>query len=323
MTARRIANVDIEVAWTSLAGALAGALRALGEPRSIAEIMGLGGLAFRLALPAEGGVLAAGPAAAAIDIDRVAPLLRNAGRRLEVIAGRTDDRDAAKRRERVLKQIRKGIDRGRPALAYDLHIPEFGIIHGYDDRAHTLTVSSMMSRQYGDMLPESRWPVPERHGRFIVLLLGDRERVDIRRALRDALRYALAYAEHGEPGDPTSATHGLAAWRRWREAFERGEPIDPSGHARLIQTVQAARHAAAAFLRATADGPAAVSLQEAAGAYDRVVLALSRMATLFPYPNGGDIDGQGGRIVALSALREAEAAERAALAHIEAALRML
>jgi len=177
-----------------------------------------------------------------------------------------------------------------------------------------------MSGQYGETLAESRWPVPERERRLIALLIGDRQPIDPTRAYRDALRFAVEYAKRGDPGDPTRAIHGFAALVRWRTAFEAGLPIDPAGNAHAIQTVQTARRDAARFLRESvaARAPAmAGTAAEAATAYDRVALAFSRMATLFPYPAGGDVGSPAGRMVAVSALREAEEHERQALELIE------
>jgi hypothetical protein len=265
-------------------------------------------------------VIAAGSAAAAIDFGRVLALYRNTGRTFELIEALPSDRRFAKQREKAIAQMRKNIKRGRPAIAFDLHLPEFGIVFGYDDRAHTLEVSSLMSGQYGTTLAESRWPVPERTERLIVLLVGKEQRVERTRAYGDALRFAVEYASAGDPRDPTHAAHGLAAFAVWRVAFEQGREIEPAGHARMIQTVQTARRDAARFLRecVEVEMPAAAERAGvAAAAYDRAALAFSRMATLFPYPAGGDVTGAAGRLVALGALREAEDQERAALNMIE------
>ena len=326
MGQKRLANVAIAANWTTLVGALEGALRALGEPQPTHTLMGITGHAFRTTVTEATGVIAAAPAGVAVDFARVLPLYRNSGRTLELVTSARDRRDFPKRRERALKQIRKSIDRGRPAIVYDIHIPEFGLVSGYDDRARTLTVSSLMSAQYGETLPESRWPVPERGEPLAVLLIGDRARVDPTRALREALRFAVEHAEQGEPGDPTGATHGLAALGRWAEAFERGAPIDASGNARLVQTVQTARRDAARFLRETAStlrDPVTSTLNEAAAVYDRVALTLSQMATLFPYPSGGDVEGPGPRLLAGRTLREVERREREAVRLLREALPLL
>jgi hypothetical protein len=309
-------NVSMNITWTTVVGAIEGALRALGRPRPTHELMGITGHAFRLAVTEYHGVVAAGPAAAAMDFVRALPLYRNTGQAFDLIEALPSDRGFAKLRDKAIAQIRKNIKHGRPAVAFDLHLPEFGIIFGYDDRARTLEVSSLMSGQYGTTLAESRWPVPERAERLIVLLLGRERRVERKRAYQDALRFAIDYGARGDPGDPTDATHGFAAFERWRTAFELGREVEPAGHARMIQTVQTARRDAARFLRecVAVEMPAAAEpAHVAAAAYDRVALALSRMATLFPYPAGGDVTGAAGRMVALGALCEAEEHERAAL----------
>jgi hypothetical protein len=315
MAQKRLSHVSLPASWTTLIGALAGALTALDGPRPLHQVMGVTGFAFRLDLTVSAGVLAAAPAAVALDIRRALPLLENAGRRLDLILVSSADRDYPKQRERALTSVRKSIGRGRPAIAYDLHLPEFGLIYGYDDRARTLTVASLLSSQYGEALPESRWPVPERGSPLVVLLPGGRKRTDPARSLATALRFAPEHAQHGDPGDPTGAIHGLAAYARWREWFAAGAPIDPAGHARTIQTVLNARRDAARYLRdaATIQPDAAERLRQAAAAYDSVALALSRMATLFPYPSGGDPTSAAARTVANGALREAEEREREAL----------
>ncbi len=210
--------------WTSLAGALEGALRFLGESVTRPWVMGVSGCAFRLALPTAEGVVAAGPLEAAFAPERTAGLIRNLGRTVEIVAAQPGRRDYAKRRTEVIGRARKSIDRGLPVIVYGLHLPRFGLVKGYDDRAELWFVGSMLSAQYGEALPLNRWPVPERADPVLAVFLGNRARSDPRRAVLAALQYALDYADKGEPGDPTGAVHGRAAYRRWQEAFARGAP---------------------------------------------------------------------------------------------------
>jgi hypothetical protein len=321
MARRLLTGVETVENWSSLAGALTGALRFLGERAEPAWVMGVSGLAFRLALPVHAGTVAAPGAETAIDLERAAPLLRNLGRAVAIVRADPGTRDYARRREEVVRRVRRGIDRGIPAVVYDLHLPRFGLVTGYDDRAGAWIVSTMLSGQYGALLPLSRWPVPERPAPVIALLLGDRVRVDPRRAVREALAFAVRYAARGDPGDPTGAVHGPAAYARWREAFERGEDVSAAGNAVLVQVLQSARRDAAAFLRGDAARllpAAAPALARAADAYWAEVLALSRMMTLFPYPTGGDPSGPAARLAAAGALREALAREQEALAALRA-----
>ncbi len=309
--------------WTSLAGALEGALRFLGESVTRPWVMGVSGCAFRLALPTAEGVVAAGPLEAAFAPERTAGLIRNLGRTVEIVAAQPGRRDYAKRRTEVIGRARKSIDRGLPVIVYGLHLPRFGLVKGYDDRAELWFVGSMLSAQYGEALPLNRWPVPERADPVLAVFLGNRARSDPRRAVLAALQYALDYADKGEPGDPTGAVHGRAAYRRWQEAFARGAPLAPAGNTLLVHLLQAARRDAAAFLRADAARllpEVAPALNRAAAAYDAEALALSRLVTLFPFPSGGDPENPAARLSAAAVLREALAREEEALAALREAL---
>lgn len=329
MAQRILPDVELPSAWTSFVGALSGVLAALGRPVDLATLMGSTGFAFRLDLPERDGVLAAGSGAVAADFARALPLIANTGTAFTLIAAARSDPDWAARREQAISEVRRGIDGGRPAVVFGLQLPEFGIVYGYDDRARSFAVRSMLSGQYGSALPESRWPVRERDDPLIVLipvaadwrrrLLGRRPAE--RQGLTDALRFAVAYGHDGDPGDRTGATHGLAAYRRWREALAGATPVDPSGHSHVLQTVQTARRDAATYLRtAVPAGAAAHRLLDAADAYDRAAIALSRLATLFPYPSGGDPNAAGLRGLAINLLSAVEREERAAIGHVEAAL---
>lgn len=308
--------------WTSVAGALTGALRFLGDPVSAAWVMGVSGHAFRLALPVGPEGVALPGAETALDLIRAAGLYRNLGRKVEVIHAESGARDERKQRDEAIKRVRKRIDRGIPAIVYDLHLPKFGLVTGYDDTTNTWQVRTVLTTEYAGTLPLSRWPVPEQHEPVIAILLGGNVKIEPRRSIPEALRFAVDYAEHGDPGDTSSALHGFAAYERWQEAFARGEPVSPTGNALLVQILQSARRDAAAFLRADADRMlphAAEALSRAAAAYDAEALAISRMMTMFPFPTGGDTTNPASRVVATGALREALAREREAIEAIREA----
>jgi hypothetical protein len=174
----------------------------------------------------------------------------------------------------------------------------------------------VLTTEYAGTLPLSRWPVPEQHEPVIAILLDGHVKVEPRRAIRDALRFAVDYAEHGDPGDTSGALHGFTAYERWQAAFARGESVSPTGNAVAVQMLQSARRDAAAFLRTDAARVlphAAEALSRAAAAYDAEVLAISRMMTMFPFPTGGDTTNPASRVVATSALRDALAHEQKAV----------
>lgn len=318
MGRKQISAVQLPDNWTSAAGALEGALRSWGDSASTAWIMGVSGFAFRFALPL--APLAAGGGQAAFDPDRLARRIRLLGYKAEVVYARRDGREYGRRRADAIKLVHKSIDRGIPAIVHDLHLPQFGLVTGYDDRAGLWSVRSMMSGQTGDRLPVDRWPVPERAEPVFALTLTGKTKTDRRQAVQEALHVAAAYAAQGEPGDPSGALHGRAALLRWADAFARGEPLDPYGNALLVHALQSARRDAAAFLSEAGRllPERAPALERAAAAYRAEVFALSRMMTMFPFPSGGDPINPAARIVATGALREVLDREEEAVAALSA-----
>lgn len=324
MSKKILSDVSLVSNWTSVAGALEGALRALGVPHDRATVMGLSGHAFRLSIHTSEEGIADGASAASFDYERATRLYANLGYRVDQIGTRPGDRDYQRRREEAIKRMRRSIDHGLPVIAYDLHLPEFGLVKGYDDRAGLLYVSTAVSAQYGEVLPLSQWPVPG-HLRWVqVILLGERRRVEARDAEQEALRFAIEQAEAGDPRLPPDTRQGFAAYEHWLTGYATPGQLAAAGNAHAIQALQAARHDAARFLRDIArDYPAAVAagLKQSATAYDAEVLACSRLASLFPYPAGGDVRGEGVLNAGRAALSQAYDHEREAIAQIRGALR--
>lgn len=308
--------------WTSIVGALTGALRALSGDWPIARVAVLSGHAFRLAITAtaDGAIGADGPTTFAASA--ALPLYEGLGWRFAAFEAAAGDPRFAERREEALKRIRKAIDRGRPAIVFGLHLPEFGVVRGY--RGDALIAATTMSSQYGERVPVSQWPPPGRPAPLRVFVPDRAQKVEPQAALGRALRFAVTYAREGDGGGPTAtAAAGLAAYTRWAETLETDAPVSPHGQAYCIQALQEARGEAAAFLRAQAvgAGKAGAALAVAATAYTAEVIALSQLATLFPYPNGGNVVAAGSRRIGAAGLRRALAAEEEALAALAAALR--
>src|SRR5204863_41641 len=121
--------------WTSAVGALHGVLTALGCSYSVAEVSALSGHAFRLAITssADGQVGASGPPC--FSTRTALPLYEGLGWRFKAIEAAPEDPDYARRRRDALAQMVRATSRGLPVVAYGLHIPDFGIVHGAERRA--------------------------------------------------------------------------------------------------------------------------------------------------------------------------------------------
>ncbi len=315
----RLLAATYESNWTSAVGALAGVLQALELDQPIRQVSALSGHAFRLAITSgpDGAIGADGPNH--FSAGSALKLYENLGWRFEAIEASAGEDRFDSRRQQALKQLRRAIDHGRPVIAFGLHLPQFGIVRGYD--GDDLIAATTVSGQYGERIPASQWPSPARPQPLRVFIPEKRVKTDRASVLARLLRFACDYAVAGESdavdGVPTAAT-GMAAYERWAQLLESGAVISPHGQSYCVQALQSARSDAAAFFRSVSQLYPGRSLAwtEAANAYGLIVLELSRMATLFPYPNGGDVLSTGSRRAGAAYVRRAGAAEALAVARV-------
>ena len=286
MAAQRLVDARYEYNWSSLVGSLAGGLRAIGRPADAAAISVLTGVAAAPPPFGEGFTPRPDP----LDLP---PLLRAGLRALGVAA------DPLRREQppgrwarwtgRILRfRMRRELAAGRPIVAgragVDPFGPAFGLIVGYDDQRRAWRRDGPMTEQVGPWLPYD-----ELHAASPLAIVRLRST-----SMPDAavLRDTASKAEAA--GRPAAR----AAVRRWIEALEGDAPIDPQGHARAAQAFAAARGEAAEFWRACDPGSA-----ESADA-QALAVALSRFATLFPYPMGGAPNARGARTAGAAILRD-------------------
>jgi hypothetical protein len=323
MARKVLASVQTSSNWSSLAGALEGVLRSLGLTLSRERVMGLSGHAFRLAIATGPQGLAAGQEPVCPVSSRGLALYENLGVRWQQLGVEESNSDYDQLRRRAINAITRSLDHRRPVVASGLQGPDFGIVKGYDDRAQVFYVSTAVSSQYGEMLPLAQWPAPGSGRSFEILLAGDRRRVDARQAEMAALRFAVDYAEHGDPDAVAGAASGLQAYALWLTGFEETGRLDRFGNCRVLQRVQAARRDAALFVRdllTVYSPPMQRALAAAVSAYEQEALAFSRLATLFPFPNGGSTDSPALLALGAAGLRAALAHERTAIDALKAAL---
>ena len=283
MASRRLVDARYEYNWNPLIGSLAGALRALDRAAAMAAISAVSGAAFALP-PVEEGFA---PRPAPLDL----PSALGEGLRALGVAAEIMQRDQPPARlawSLLNRRLRRDLAQGRPIVAaragVDPFGPAFGLIVGFDDERRAWRRDGPMTEQIGSWLPydELRSTSPLVIVRLRAAALPDRT------AIGGAARRAEAIA----------ADAARAALGRWLAILEGGEPIDPQGHARAAQAFAAAIGEAAAFWREyDRDAPECARAQALA-------VALSRFATLFPYPMGGAPNARGVRVAGAAILRD-------------------
>lgn len=297
--------------WTSAAAAIHGAIAYTDKRHySLVDVMGITGHAFRINIDPD-------------HIDVAGPTMFPGGfmiRRnlcnLGFISNLSDTEKpfTPEKVEKVLALIQRSVDRGIPAIAFDLFIPEFGLIYGYDDDNqlfHAKDVSKEGTISYTDFV-ESR-------NMLWVTTIHESLPHSKYETLRMALDMIVDHARGREWQHIFEGNYfiGLAGYDAWIACMER-RGADPFGLAFNTAVVSDAREFAAQFLRelvARWDGTNVVErtvrklAAEAAAHYDKAAAHLVEMRELFPFPQGGqpgDPETAERAVVLLRAAKEAE-----------------
>ncbi len=325
--------------WTSVGESLHRMLSYTEQKLSLPMVMGLTGHAFRINI-ISGDAHIAGPTMYAFK-DVLSRGLRNLGWSCSVVETQSNRDEygenanfihpdlltyAAKEKRSIqgrlpeaLDLIHHSIDRGIPVLAWDLFLPEFGMIRGYDDEQRLLSVWVMKDET-----------IPYTHlGRgtleeLFVLALETRTEKSMRAMFRDALTMILDhYCGREEPFD--QGKRGLEAYDVWMDAFRGGE-IEPNGNAYNLAVVGDARRLAADFLYEMSetwhgddksDDRTRAICMEASSLYRRMAEQLQELAILFPFPAGGDPNEVSNREQAIRVLQSVKELEEQAVALLE------
>jgi len=226
--------------------------------------------------------------------------------------------------ERVMALVQDSIDRGYPAISFDLFIPEFGLLYGYDDEQQlfygkdaskdgTITyakfaessIDLLFVTTIGESLPHSKYEM-----------------------LRMALDMIVTHARGKEWMHIFEGkfVQGLAGYDAWISVMERRN-ADEAGNCFNIEVVADAREFAARFLKEHAfrwDGSNIVErtvrnrMGEAAKHYEAVAVAFGELREMFPFPNGGTPKEPEAADRAIKLLEEAKAAETKGVEQLEA-----
>jgi RNA polymerase sigma factor (sigma-70 family) len=326
--------------WNSAAASIHEMLGYIGSSPSLPMVMGMSGLSFRLTiLPQD--IHIAGPTAynfkevltrglqhMGYRSHAVEALASEAGLNANLVdPSMLEEKVKGKRLlnprlVRALSLIRYSIHRGIPAVVWDLNIPEFGLIYGYDDAVRTL---------YGaDFIKSGTIPydhVGRGVNQEVFVLAAESDGMIREMDLRAALTAVLAHYRGEDPYTLPNTVSGLAAYSLWREALEYRR-VEPNGHAYNIAVLWDARRYAGEFFRELsvkwASIPRYSSLipfcLQAEELYRNMSQRLNMLKQRFPFPEGGKPNEKFQADQAISILLEVEELERAAVVAIIALL---
>jgi hypothetical protein len=303
-------------------GCLKGCLDYLGIGITEAWLYGGTGHAFVLNLHEQ--VCPSGPTA--WKTVRLFELGGNLGYRIEGVVAHKQQDDFAERQRQAWDHARQAIDQGRPCYGWELEIPEYYVVCGYDDDGYYYWCPGCEEGR-----GPKRWQELGDSGIGVLELysVSPGEAADDATTVREALTFGI---DHAADRDQWTFEHyraGLAGYDNWIGALQAGTASDMGTRYNTGVWLECRRNAAA-FLeeaRTRLAGRADCPFEEASARYRAVAEWLGRVAELYPWSfEASDAemlpvdDTSRAAVEALQAAKEAEADGLKALEAIVAAL---
>jgi hypothetical protein len=241
---------------------------------------------------------------------------KNLGYRLDGVFGFKHQDDFAGQQQRAWAHVRQAIDQGRPCYGWELEIPEFYVIYGYDDVGYYFS---------GPGCDEGKGPKPWQElgdtGIGVVELYSvwPGEAADDATTVKAALSFALEHAANPEEWIFEHYRAGLEGFDNWIRALQAGRASDMGMRYNTGVWAECRKYAvgfleeAMQRLAGRADGP----LDEAISHYGAVSENLNEVAAIYPWANKASdedllpVDDKSR--AAVEALQRAKAAEAAGL----------
>jgi hypothetical protein len=210
--AKLLENLRWRRMWVSHLGALKGCLDYLGLNVSEPWLFGATGHAFILNIHED--VCPSGPTAWNTQMLHV--LGRNLGYTAEGVFALRGDGDFGEKQRRAWETVRRAVDESRPCYGWELEIPEFYVIHGYDEEGYHYS---------GPRREDGRGPKPWNRlgatpiGCLEVYALKGADPSDDATAVRDALAFVLEHARNPVKWTYPGYKAGPAGYDAWIKAL--------------------------------------------------------------------------------------------------------
>jgi hypothetical protein len=297
--------------WVTHMGCVKSCLDYLGIDVSDAWLFGATGHAFVVNI--HEAVCPSGPTAWKTEVLSV--LGRNVGYVSDRVFSHRSAHDFADRQADAWDLVKAAIDAECPCYGWELAVPEYYLVYGYDDVGY----------RFRDLDGTGRGPKPWRElgqseiGVLEMYRLKPGAPVDDVTAVKDALEFALEIAESPPKWIHPGYQAGVAGFNRWIRALEAGK-VDGFGNAYNAAVWHECRRHAAAFLceaQRRIGGGVTALFDEAIRQYRRVAECLARFTKLFPFTGpsttGNEVTDRDHVMRGLTHLRTARAAEESGL----------
>lgn len=286
--------------WTTHIGCLLACARYHGFDFSDSWLYGASGHGFVLNVHEE--VCPSGPTAWN-DI-RVDELAANTGLTVTTLFGLKTDEDFGDKKGKVRSVISEAIDKGIPCFAWELALPEFYLVHGYDETGVTFSGPGI-----GERTGHADWETVG-SGETGLLIVSRAEKgvpADPWRTVTEALDFALKHATNPAQWIFPGYKSGPAGYDNWIHALRHGKG-QPMGIGYNAIVWEECRQKAADFV-SEATRLFATDLEPLFNALETSLRmeaeCLRKICHLFPFPPVGNESDQGRTEATIDLLRQA------------------
>jgi hypothetical protein len=308
-------NLNWSPKWVSHLGGIKGCIDYLGLDISDAWLYGATGHAFVINVHTE--LCPSGPTA--WKTEKLFKLGPNAGYKIDGVFGLKDTPDFAAVQERAWKHAKQALDHEIPCYGWELEIPEFYVIYGYEE-------GEGGGYYYkGPGCEEGKGPKPWQElgdtGIGVLELYSIRpgQAADDATTVKQALDFALEHAANPQGWVFDGYRAGLEGYDTWIAALQEGKASDMGARYNTVVWLECRKYAAEFLAEAQTRlaGRTNDLLAEAQHHYQIVAESLGQVAELYPWSHHAKdedvlpVDDKSR--VAVEALQAARAAESAGL----------
>jgi len=278
---KKLENLKWKPMWASHLGCIKGCLDYLGVDVSDAWLFGATGHAFLINI--HDVVCPSGPTA--WRSEEIYKLGKNLGFKVDYIEGFKNQPDFSKKQETAWEMTRKAIDEGKPCFGWELDIPEYYVVNGYDSTSylHSGPCSEEMKPKPYNELSNSEIGV------LIMCVLNKCPGQDDITTVKDAFNFTLEFARNPQKWLP-KYKGGLEGYDLWINALKNGT-AHGFGVAYNAAVWRECRHYAVEFFdEAKKRLPDTVTglLDAAKSRYQTAADNLKQVSELFPFPPKGE-----------------------------------
>ena len=306
---KKLEGLQWKPMWVSHLGCIKGCLEYLKLSVSDAWLFGGTGHAFIVTMHKT--LCPSGPTS--WSTEKFLKLGCNLGYFIEGVWGWKGEKDFALKQKIAWDNTKRAIDRGIPCYGWELEIPEFSMVYGYDESGYFYSGVKDGLRPWQE-LGNTKIGILEMHYVETCNVTDDLGTV------KEAFEFVLEHARSPRGWLPSGYKTGLCGFDIWINALEKGS-VNAFGMAYNSAVWSECRHFAVEFLKEAKmkiGGKYNVLLEEAIKHYEDIAYHLNSVSALFPLPpKSEEIQDAKGCDMAVKHLRKVRKSEEAGLAILE------